>query len=127
MTTPNRRAAIYCRLATQAQGGADRLGEQEAACRQYAAAHGYTVDEAHVYREVASGRVLAERRQLSALREAIRAGQVGAVIVPSPDRLSRKLEQVAAVAEECRRAGATLAFVTGEAEVFAVRLIAGRA
>src|SRR5688572_25356024 len=94
-----RRAALYPRV-SDPYGDKKRapsperqqetpLDQQESACRAYAIAHGFTVDEAHIYREAHTGIELWERPQLTRLREAIRRREIDVVIVYSIDRLSR--------------------------------------
>ncbi len=62
--TAQPRAAIYCRVSTKGQEErGTSLASQEAECRAYATAHGYQVDEAHVYRETYSGFQHAPRAQ----------------------------------------------------------------
>src|SRR5262245_53372619 len=89
---PNTRqqAAIYGRVSPvgQEEDGTS-LATQEAHCRTYAAAHGYRVDEMHVYRDVYTGTELWERPRLTALREAIRQHAITGVIAYAIDRLSR--------------------------------------
>lgn len=120
MSTPAR-AAIYCRVSTGAQEAeGTSLASQEAACRRYASEHGYTVAEAHVYREVHTGAELWERPHLAALREVVRRKEIGAVIIYALDRLSRKQAHVAIIADEGERAGVALLFVTEEFEQSAV-------
>ena len=49
-------AAIYVRVSTAAQEeDGTSLDTQEAACRRYATERGWSVDDAHVYREQFSG------------------------------------------------------------------------
>ncbi len=112
MSAPERRrAAIYCRVAATDQTNAAPWRGQEAACRQHAAQHRYAVDEAHVYREMAGGLRLTGRPQLAALREAIGAGRVDAIIVRSRDRLGRDRRTVRALEDECARAGVEIVVV----------------
>src|SRR3712207_1616173 len=59
------RAAVYVRVSTDKQEDNTSLDTQEAACRAYAAEHGYTV--VGVWREVYSGARLHERPQLADL------------------------------------------------------------
>jgi site-specific DNA recombinase len=55
-STTTKKAAIYCRVSTAGQEeDGTSLDTQEARCRQYATTQGYTVEEAHVYREVYTG------------------------------------------------------------------------
>lgn len=107
-------AAIYTRVSTGAQAGEEHfsLATQEAACREYCAAHALTVSEAHVYREVHSGGELWERGALTALRASLRRREFGTVVVYALDRLSRKQTHIAIIADECERAGVSLLFVT---------------
>jgi site-specific DNA recombinase len=78
-------AAIYCRVSSKGQEDNYSLASQEANCRQHAERERYTVAEEHVYRDVASGFSL-DRSQLTRLREALRRGELDAVIVNSFDR-----------------------------------------
>jgi site-specific DNA recombinase len=104
-------AAIYVRVSTagQAEDGSS-LGTQEAACRAYAAEHGY--DMAAVYREVFTGTELWDRPQLTALRETVRARQVDAVITYAIDRLSRDPVHLGVILSEADHAGVAVAFVS---------------
>src|SRR3712207_604554 len=84
------RAAIYVRVSTQDQEReGTSLETQEAACRRFAAEHGYSVAEAHVYRETYSGAEFHDRPRLADLRAALRARDVDVVIAYAVDRLSR--------------------------------------
>lgn len=107
-------AAIYCRVSTAAQEEGTSLDTQESACRKFATARGYTVAEAHIYREVHTGGELWERPQLTAMREAVRRGEVRAVIAYAVDRLSREQAHLFILDDEATRAGAELLFVTEE-------------
>ena len=64
-TVGTQRAAIYYRVSSAGQEEGYSLETQLAECRTYALEHGYTVDDAHVYREVHVGYELWERPQLS--------------------------------------------------------------
>src|SRR4051812_27817119 len=106
-------AAIYVRVSTKGQEDeGTSLVSQEAACRAYAAARGYTVAEAHVYREVHTGAELWERPQLTALRQAVRAGEVGAIVAYALDRLSREQGHIYILDDECTRHDVAMLFVT---------------
>jgi DNA invertase Pin-like site-specific DNA recombinase len=106
-------AAIYCRTATVGQGGDDPLDVQERLRRDYATAHGYTVAEGDVYREVAGGADLRGWPQLDALRTAVQAGEVRAVVAHTPDRLARDRAALALLVAEWREAGAEALTVEG--------------
>ena len=107
------RAAIYVRVSSaQQEEDGTSLATQEARCRKYAADHGYTVDEAHVYREVHTGAELWERCVLQHLREAIRRRDVDAAIAYAIDRLSRDPVHLGVLISEAEHAGATVEFVS---------------
>src|SRR5262245_56141723 len=104
-------AAIYTRVSTREQEDeGTSLISQEVACRAFAAERGYTVDERHIYRETFSGAKLWERPALSAMREAVRGGAVGAIVAYALDRLSREQAHLYILDDECERAGVELLF-----------------
>src|SRR4051812_31338836 len=111
--TPALRAAIYVRVSSvsQEQDGTS-LQTQGAACRAYALAHGYSVDDADVYREVFTGVELWERPQLSRLRDVTRRHEVGVVIAYAIDRLARDPVHLGVVLSEAEHAGVPVEFVT---------------
>jgi site-specific DNA recombinase len=111
MTQPQNTALIYCRVSTagQEQDGTS-LDTQETACRAYAEEHGYHV--AHVYHETYSGAELHDRPALNRLRDAVRAGGVGAVIIYALDRLTRGQGLTAYLLDEFERRGCALLSVT---------------
>lgn len=111
-------AAIYCRVSTVGQGDNASLATQEAECREYALAHGYTIVQ--VYCDVHTGAKLWERPRLTALRESMRRGEIRALICHSLDRLSRKQTHVAIIADDCERAEVDLHFVLDTFEKSAV-------
>src|SRR3954452_11094845 len=110
---PASRAAIYVRVSSvgQEQDGTS-LGTQEERCRAYAAEHGYTIDDADVYREVFTGTELWERPQLTRPREAVRRREVGAVVAYAIDRLARDPVHLGVVISEAEHAGVPVEFVT---------------
>jgi len=112
-TERHRVAAIYCRVSTvnQEEEGTS-LATQEERCRTYASAHGYLVDEAHVYRDVYTGTELWERPQLTKLREAIRQEAVSGVITYAIDRLCRDPVHLGVVHSKTEYHGIAVDFVS---------------
>jgi site-specific DNA recombinase len=112
---PNRppKCATYCRVSTakQSEEGTS-LSTQAAACRRYAADHGYAIIEAHAYREVYSGAELWDRPMMSALRAAIRERSVDVVVCYAIDRLSRDPVHLGVVITEADHVGVAVEFVT---------------
>jgi site-specific DNA recombinase len=86
------------------------LDTQEAACRAYAAEHGY--DVVQVFREVYTGVELWDRPQLSALREAVRRHDVDVVVAYAIDRLSRDPVHLGVLLSEADHAGVQVVFVS---------------
>ena len=107
--------AIYVRVSTAGQEeDGSSLCTQEAACRAYAVEHGYAV--AAVYREVHTGAELFERRELGALREAVRRREVGVVVAHALDRLTRNQAHLGVILSEAEYAGVTVELVTERLE-----------
>jgi site-specific DNA recombinase len=114
-------AAVYCRVSTKRQGeDGTSLETQEARCREHVASLGWPVSEAHVYRDLHTGAELWERPALTALREAMRRRECGAVVCYALDRLSRKQTHLGVLLDEAERAGVSLLFVTEALEETAV-------
>lgn len=109
-------AAIYVRVSDRLQESNYSLPTQERACREYAAARGLIVDEAHVYREVHTATELAERPALTRAREAMARGAFGALVCYDPDRFSRNQIHTAILQYYCERAGVALHFAAFEFE-----------
>lgn len=104
------RAAIYCRVSSTVQEDNSSLETQAAACRAYAAQHGFAV--LAEYREVHTGVELWERPKLTELRQAIRDGAVDGVVCYSVDRLARDPVHLGVVLSEADYAGVAVHFVT---------------
>jgi site-specific DNA recombinase len=105
------KAAVYCRVSTEDQEKeGTSLGSQLAACLEKATELGYEVPDELVYKETYSGLAI-DRPLFGTLREKVKAGIVDAVIVFSPDRLSRVGEDVLTLFKEFKLAGVKLIFV----------------
>ncbi len=107
------RAAVYVRVSTAGQEEGTSLDTQEAACRAYCAERGY---EATVYRETHTGADLFGRPQLSAVRDAVRRGEVGRVVAYALDRLTRNQAHLGLILSEAEHAGAAVELVTERLE-----------
>jgi site-specific DNA recombinase len=104
-------AVAYCRTASGAQG--DRLSglrAQTDAIGRYANEKGLTVLE--TYKDVGVSGATLNRPQLRKLIADCRAGKVGTVLTPDPDRLSRDLPQLLAILQMFQTEGVRLEFVT---------------
>src|ERR1017187_6783974 len=98
----NKPAAIYARVSSDRQKENHTVASQTAALLDHAATHGYTVPPEWVFQDEGySGAILA-RPGLEALRDLAAEGQIGAALIYSPDRLSRKYAYQVLLAEELR-------------------------
>lgn len=104
-----RTAAIYARVSTsgQAKDGTS-LDTQTDACRECAQKHGY--EAIKVVREDMSGARL-DRPGLDSIRDMADRGEIEAVVVYDPDRLSRNLGHLMLFMEEFQRQQVQLLFV----------------
>src|SRR5437899_9655603 len=111
----NQPAAIYARVSSDRQKEDHTIASQTAALIEYAQTHSYTVPPEWVLQDEGySGAVLA-RPGLEALRDLAAEGQIGAALIHSPDRLSRKYAYQVLLAEEFSRCGVELIFLKSPA------------
>src|SRR5690349_9026991 len=78
------RAAIYARVSTERQEQQQTIGSQVATLRDWAAARGHVLAEAHVFRDEGYSGSRLDRPALDALRDAVRDAAVDVVAVFSP-------------------------------------------
>src|SRR5689334_19084409 len=105
------RAAIYARVSTERQEQQQTIGSQVATLRDWAAARGHVLAEAHVFRDEGFSGSRLDRPGLDGLRDAVRDAAIDVVAVFSPDRLARKYAYQVLLLEEFRRAGCEVAFL----------------
>ena len=111
----NKPAAIYARVSSDRQKENHTIASQTAALLDHAEKHGYAVPSEWVFEDEGySGAVLA-RPGLEALRDLAAEGQIGAALIYSPDRLSRKYAYQILLAEEFSRCGVELIFLKSPA------------
>ena len=106
------KAAFYGRQSTQQQADGTSMDTQEAGCLSLAVTLGYEVPSELVCREIWSGADL-ERPVLSGLRLLAQAGGFDALLVYSPDRLSRDPLHLLTLLKEFAECGVQLHFVQG--------------
>ena len=104
-------AALYARVSSDRQKDTHTIASQTTALLEYAQAHGYQVPLPWQFQDEGySGATLA-RPGLEAVRDLAAQGQITAVLVYSPDRLSRKYAYQILLAEEFARCGVELVFL----------------
>ena len=106
------KAGIYVRVSTSQQEDGTSPETQEARCRLAAEMAGYEVDPGSVWREQWTAIEL-DRPKLNEVRQAARAGRFSALIVYTPDRLSREPVHLLMLLDELQRHGVKLQFVEG--------------
>jgi site-specific DNA recombinase len=105
------RAGIYARVSTEDQEReGTSLGSQVEACLNKARGLGYEIPQDLIFTETFSGLTL-DRPGLAELREKARDRALDAVIVHTPDRLSRVGEDILSLAKELKIDGVKLLFV----------------
>jgi site-specific DNA recombinase len=104
-------AAIYARVSSDRQKENHTVASQVMALTQYAETHGYLAPpEWRFLDEGYSGATLL-RPGLEALRDLAAGGQLEAVLIYSPDRLSRKYAYQVLLAEELSRCGVEVIYL----------------
>src|SRR5437764_5402940 len=112
----NQPAAIYARVSSDRQKENHTIASQTEALKEFARTHSYTVPSEWVFQDEGySGAILA-RPGLESLRDLATEGQIRAVLVYAPDRLSRKYAYQILLAEEFSRCGVELIFLKSPAQ-----------
>ena len=103
--------AIYTRVSPERQEREQTIESQLAVLRAWAETHGHAVAPEHVFLDEGYSGARLDRPGLDRLRDAVQDGEVGAVVVLSPDRLARKYVYQVLLLEEFQRAGCQVVFV----------------
>jgi site-specific DNA recombinase len=108
-------AAIYARVSSDRQKENHTISSQTAALKEYAQTHDYLVPPEWVFEDEGYSGAILVRPGLEALRDLAARGEIQAVLVYSPDRLSRKYAYQVLLAEELLRCGVSLVFLKAPA------------
>jgi site-specific DNA recombinase len=111
----NKPAAIYARVSSDRQKEQHTISSQTAALIEHAQANGYTVPAEWIFEDEGYSGAVLTRPGLEALRDLAAEGQLAAVLVYSPDRLSRKYAYQVLIAEELSHCGVELVFLKAPA------------
>jgi site-specific DNA recombinase len=104
-------AVIYARVSSDRQKENHTIASQLAALTEYAEAHSYQVPAQWRFQDEGYSGATLLRPGLEAVRDLAAAGHIEAVLVYSPDRLSRKYAYQVLLAEELSRCGVELVFL----------------
>src|SRR5215470_14057808 len=107
----SRPAAIYARVSSDRQKEKHTIASQTAALKEYARTHDYLVPAEWVFEDEGYSGATLVRPGLEALRDLAAQGELEAILVYSPDRLSRKYAYQVVLAEELSRCGVALVFL----------------
>jgi site-specific DNA recombinase len=111
----NKPAAIYARVSSDRQKDNHTIASQTAALTEYARTNGYAVPAEWVFEDEGYSGANLARPGLESLRDLAAAGQIEAVLVHSPDRLSRKYAYQVLLGEEFSGCGVALVFLKAPA------------
>jgi site-specific DNA recombinase len=104
-------AAIYARVSSDRQKENHTIESQLTALIQYAETHNWIVPPEWRFQDEGYSGATLLRPGLEALRDRAAGGQLEAVLVYSPDRLSRKYEYQVLLVEELSRCGVEVIFL----------------
>ena len=104
-------AAIYARVSSDRQKEDHTIASQTAALIQYAEEKDYAVPPEWIFQDEGYSGAILLRPGLEALRDLAAQGHIEAVLVHSPDRLSRKYAYQILLTEELNRNGVELVFL----------------
>ena len=105
------KVALYARVSTERQEKRETIASQLAALRKHAEQHGYSIAEEFVCLDDGVSGARLDRAGLDRLRDGAQAACFDAVLVHSPDRLSRKYAYLILIIEELERLGVHVLFV----------------
>jgi site-specific DNA recombinase len=107
----NKAAAIYTRVSSDRQKENHTIASQTAALVEYAESRGYAVPSEWIFQDEGYSGASLVRPGLEALRDLAAQGQITAVLIYSPDRLSRKYAYQVLLGEELSRCGVEVIFL----------------
>ena len=108
-------AAVYTRISGEDQSEFS-LPSQESACRELAARKGFETPREFVFIDNGGSSSEIDRPALTALRECVRSGLVGMVVIYDLDRLARKLSHQLLLLDEFAKRGVQVEFVNAPTE-----------
>src|SRR5215470_15416465 len=111
METPMKTAAIYARVSSDKQKQEGTIASQTAALVEFARKEGYDVPREWIFEDEGFSGASLVRPGLERLRDLAAEGQLHAVLVYAPDRLSRKYAYQILLMEEFARNGVETVFV----------------
>src|SRR5712692_8476148 len=109
-------AAIYARVSSEQQREANTIASQTASLIEFAQGHDLEVPKEWVFEDDGYSGATLERPGLERVRDLAAEGQIQAVLVYAPDRLSGKYAYQILLIEELARQGVETRFLQRAAE-----------
>ena len=106
------RAAIYARVSDDKTGQASSTSQQREACRELIARRGWIAAGEYVDDSI-TGTGKKHRPRFYAMLEAVRRGEVDAIVARHMDRIARNPRERLTLVEACRENGVIIALVQG--------------
>src|SRR3712207_498263 len=103
--------AIYARVSTQRQAGAQSTEQQIDRLRAYAAAQGWSLAADRVFRDDGYSGASLSRPGLDRLRDAAASARLDRILITEPDRLARNYVHQVLLVEELQKHGAEVVFL----------------
>ncbi|UGT94852.1 recombinase family protein [Mycobacterium intracellulare] len=107
-----RRAAVYARVSLDQTGEAASISQQEESARELIERRGWTLAGVYVDNSI-TGTGKKHRPQFYAMLEAVKGGEVDAVVARHMDRIARNPRERLELVEACRNQGVIIALVEG--------------
>ena len=104
-------AAIYTRVSSEGQKENKTIGSQVDGLIQFAREQGYVVPESYIFKDEGYSGAILIRPGLEKVRDLSAEGQIQAVLVHSPDRLSRNYAYQVVLIDEFHSCGTEVLFV----------------
>jgi site-specific DNA recombinase len=103
--------AVYCRISKDSAARGLGVARQEKDCRKWAAEHGWPVAEVFTDNDISaySGK---RRPAFERMVEGLKTGQLDAIVVWHPDRLTRSPKELEGIIEVIEATGAAVGTVT---------------
>ena len=105
------RVAVYARVSTTRQAQAQSIEQQLDRLRAAVAAHGWTLEEQHIYRDDGYSGASLGRPGLDRLRDHAALADLDVVLVTAPDRLARNYVHQVLLLDELGRHGCRVEFL----------------
>src|SRR5215470_18117444 len=105
------RVAIYARVSTPHQAQTQTIEQQLSRLRSYIQEHGWTIDEAHIYRDEGYSGARLNRPGLDELRDRAAGAEIELVLLTAPDRLARRYIHQVLLIEELQQHGCQVQFI----------------